>query len=71
MAVVPQNYDEWEHCITVACGIPLTQGFVADRIAALQNANDDHTKRFIETWGTEHHAKTLAWFKEAEARLAQ
>ncbi|MEM6486681.1 MAG: hypothetical protein AAF677_00180 [Pseudomonadota bacterium] len=71
MAIVPTTYDEWEHCITVACGIPLTQDFVVGRIAALQDANDYHTRKFIETWGEAHHAQTLEWFKEAAARLAQ
>ncbi|AWX93881.1 hypothetical protein DPM13_14980 [Paracoccus mutanolyticus] len=31
---VPRTYAEWEHCITVECGIPLTAGYVAGRIPA-------------------------------------
>ncbi|MEM9782198.1 MAG: hypothetical protein AAF899_06950 [Pseudomonadota bacterium] len=71
MPVVPRNYDEWVKCITVDCGIPLTQDFVARRIDALQDESDYHTRKFIETWGAAHHAKTLEWFKEASARLSQ
>ena len=34
MNYIPQTYDEWEHCITVKCGIPLTPAYVAGRITA-------------------------------------
>ena len=69
MSFVPTTYDEWEHCITVQCGIPLTAEFVADRIAAMENPSDFHTQKFIEQWCEAHHAQTLAWFKQAEGRL--
>lgn len=70
MPVIPTTYQEWEHCITVECGIPLTAEYVAQRIEALQNMRDHHTQRFIERWGQEHHTRTLAWFREAEERLS-
>ncbi|MEM6972842.1 MAG: hypothetical protein AAF577_08550 [Pseudomonadota bacterium] len=69
MALIPTTYEEWEHCITVSCGIPLTADFVATRIAALENENDYHTKRFVEVWGDGHRAQTLQWFREAATRL--
>lgn len=71
MPVIPTTYDEWEHCITVECGIPLTAEFVADRIKALQNMRDYHTQKFIARWGKAHHAQTLTWFREAQERLAR
>lgn len=70
MNSVPQSYEEWEHCITVKCGIPLTPDYVAGRIAALENGRDFQTEKFITRWGAAHHARTLEWFREAQSRLA-
>ena len=69
MSFVPTTYEEWEHCITVKCDIPLTPAYLAERIEALQNTNDFHTQKFIEQWGQEHLDQTLAWFQQAEAKL--
>ena len=70
MATIPETYDEWKHCITVKCGIPLTSDYVAQRIAALEDRNDFGTQKLIETWGSEHYARTLGWFREAAQKLA-
>ncbi|MEM9370563.1 MAG: hypothetical protein AAGA26_05360 [Pseudomonadota bacterium] len=69
MSVIPETYEDWEHCITVKCDIPLTADFVAERIEALQDMNDHSTRRFIDRWGDAHHKRTLAWFQEAGQRL--
>ncbi|MEM6481242.1 MAG: hypothetical protein AAF922_02105 [Pseudomonadota bacterium] len=69
MPVIPQSYQEWEHCITVECGIPLTPDYVAERIEALQDTNDHHTQKFIEQYGEAHLTRTLAWFREAQEKL--
>ena len=69
MPLIPRNYEEWKHCITVECEIPLTAEFVAQRIDALQNMDDFRTARFVERWGAAHHARTLAWFRDAEQEL--
>ncbi|MEM9280010.1 MAG: hypothetical protein AAGA76_15695, partial [Pseudomonadota bacterium] len=66
--IIPTTYKEWEHCITVECGIPLTAEFIAERIQELQNTKDYKTKRFIDYWGKAHYGQTLAWFHEAEKR---
>ena len=71
MNALPQTYEEWEHCITVQCGIPLTAVFVASRIEALEDEGDFSTQKFIEQWGQAHHAKTLDWFRRAASRLSQ
>ncbi|MEM7061401.1 MAG: hypothetical protein AAF557_27805 [Pseudomonadota bacterium] len=71
MSIVPQTYDEWEHCITVKCGIPLTSEYVSERIEALENIRNHGTKKFIDQWGEAHHKRTLEWFREAEGRLTQ
>ncbi|MEM6635607.1 MAG: hypothetical protein AAF667_06910 [Pseudomonadota bacterium] len=65
MSFVPTTYDEWKHCITVKCDIPLTPSYVQERIAALGDDKDYHTQKFIERWGPAHHARTLAWFRQA------
>lgn len=70
MSVVPTTYEEWKHCITVSCDIPLTPDYVATRIAALSDDGDFHTQKFIERWGRAHHAQTLQWFQQAAAELS-
>lgn len=62
---IPRTYDEWAHCITVDCGIPLTPDFARERIAALEDMSDHNTQRFIDRWGRAHHARTLGWFRKA------
>lgn len=69
MSFIPQNYDAWEECITVKCGIPLTLAYVRERVVALSDESDYHTQKFISRWGRAHHARTLGWFQEAEAKL--
>ncbi|MEM6712436.1 MAG: hypothetical protein AAF590_09155 [Pseudomonadota bacterium] len=66
--IIPTTYDEWVHCITVKCKIPLTPEFVAERIAELQNKDDYKTHRFIERWGEAHYERTLGWFRQAAER---
>ncbi|WP_298918953.1 hypothetical protein [uncultured Algimonas sp.] len=69
MTQVPQTYEDWERCITVDCGIPLTRDYVAARIDALQDDKDFHTQKFVKTWGEAHRAKTLGWFRQAATAL--
>ena len=69
MLFTPGTYEEWKHCITVDCAIPLTPHFVQERIAALTDKRDFHTHKFIESWGAAHHAQTLAWFRRAAQEL--
>ena len=71
MPLIPTSYEEWEHCITVECKIPLTLEFVEQRIKSLQDNGDFYTQKFIGSWGEAHHAKTLSWFQEAQKRLSQ
>jgi len=65
----PNTFDEWKHCITVQCGIPLTADFVTGRIEALEDRSDYGTRKFIEQWGEAHHAQTLSWFRKAATQL--
>lgn len=70
MSFVPNTFEEWKHCITVTCGIPLTPSYVEERIAALSDATDYHTQKFIERWGSAQHERTVAWFKQAADELS-
>ncbi|MEN0040454.1 MAG: hypothetical protein AAF764_03860 [Pseudomonadota bacterium] len=65
------TYEQWEHCITVECGLELTPDYVEQRIAALQDKSDFHTQKFVKTWGEKHRATVLARFQEAQQKLAQ
>ena len=71
MSFVPKTYEEWKHCITVKCDIPLTTAYVRERIAALTDDRELDTQKFIERWGNAHHARTLAWFRRAAEELEQ
>ena len=66
MAELPRTYDEWKYCITVKCGIALTQDYINERLRALSTKNDHATAKFVEMWGSEHHQNTVSWFKQAE-----
>ena len=64
-----KTYDDWKHCITVLCRIPLTLAYVEQRLAALRDPADQHTQKFIATWGEAHLAKVIGWFEQAEREL--
>lgn len=66
---IPQNYDEWRHCITVKCGIPLTPEYIAERINSLQDGTDFRTRQFLEIYGQQYHQQVLAWFHQAEQEV--
>lgn len=61
---IPQTYDQWRHCIEHHCGIPLTAEFAQKRIKELENPKSEHTKRFIESYGPQHHERVLSWFRQ-------
>jgi len=67
--LVLETYDDWKHCITVDCGIPLTLAYVEQRLAALRNPAEYGTQRFIATWGEVHLARVIGWFEQAEREL--
>jgi len=70
MAFAPNSYEEWKHCITIKCDIPLTENYLADRLYALKNPSDYQTQKFIDRWGAAHLARTIAWFEQAREELA-
>lgn len=65
------TYDNWKHCITVECGIPLTAAYINQRIGALRNPMDHHTQKFIQEYGESHLSKVIGWFETAKSELAE
>ncbi|WFF41200.1 hypothetical protein EVC62_06620 [Salinicola endophyticus] len=64
-APIPEDYTEWRHCITVACGIALTPRYIATRLQALNDPRDYHTQRLLAHYGQDHHRRLIAWFERA------
>lgn len=69
MVELPRTYDEWKYCITVKCGIALTQDYINERLRALSTMNDHATAKFVEMWGSEQHQKTVSWFEQAASEF--
>ena len=67
--IIPTTYQEWQHCITVECGIALTKDFIESRITALQSESDEHTRQFTAKFGPAYKAQVLTWFKQARASV--
>lgn len=64
-----KTYEDWKHCITVLCGIPLSLPYVEQRLAALRNSADYGTQKFVAIWGEDHLVRVIAWFEQAEREL--
>lgn len=64
-----KTYDDWKHCITVLCDIPLTRTYVEERLAALRDPTDHRTQKFVAAWGEAHLACVIGWFEQAEREL--
>ena len=65
-SAIPQNFQEWHHCITVECGLALTPDYIESRIASLKNEKDHYTQQFIKLYGREYLLTVLSWFVLAQ-----
>ena len=65
--MIPDTYEEWRHCITVTCGIPLTAAYIEERLRALQSPRDAATARFRKLYGQRQLDLTIRWFEQARA----
>jgi len=63
---VPQNYEQWRHCITVECGLKLTPDFITERLTAWRNPQSEETTRFRQLYGDAHWQAVLGWFEQAQ-----
>ncbi|MEM7525815.1 MAG: hypothetical protein AAF360_19080 [Pseudomonadota bacterium] len=64
------SYEDWKQCITVACDIPLTADYVDQRLAALRDRGDLHTRKFVDQWGEAHLERVIGWFDQAKREVA-
>jgi hypothetical protein len=61
-----QTFEDWKHCITVLCGIPLTRSYIDQRLAALRDPADYSTQKFVAAWGDQHRLRVIGWFEQAQ-----
>lgn len=66
---IPLNYEDWKHCITEKCGIPLTKAFIEERLNSFQDVNSNYTKKFIRIYGESYTGQIIAWFNLAKHEL--
>jgi len=64
-SIIPQNYEEWRHCIIVECGLELSPSYIQKRITALQDNSEYYTQQFVRKYGKQHHQRVLGWFMQA------
>jgi hypothetical protein len=67
--MMPSTYEEWKHCITVLCGIPLTPAYIEERLRSLRDPRDMMTARFRELYGQRHLDQIIAWFERAKTEI--
>ncbi|MEM9533853.1 MAG: hypothetical protein AAGA23_23240 [Pseudomonadota bacterium] len=67
--VVPETFEQWHHCITVECGIPLTTQFVTERLKVWKDDQAEETTRFRRLYGDDHWRSVISWFERAEKGL--
>lgn len=67
---IPENFEQWRHCITVECGIPLTSHFVQQRLSVWRNEELEETVRFRKVFGDAHWRAVISWFEQAERQAA-
>ena len=65
--MIPNTYEEWRHCITIKCGIPLTDAYIEERLRALRSPRDAATERFRKLYGQRRLDQTIRWFEQARA----
>lgn len=62
--IIPHNFQDWKHCITVKCGIELTPDFVIQRLANMENKESAANRDFIKLYGEEHFNQVREWFQQ-------
>lgn len=63
--MVPQSYDEWVNCITISCKIDLTIPYINERLDALRDSSNAHTKRYTQLYGESYLEQVIGWFEQA------
>ncbi len=60
-----KSYEDWKHCITMLCGIPLTGPYIEQRPAALRDPANNTTQKFAGMWGDQHRLCVIGGFEQA------
>ena len=61
-----KSYEDWTHCITQLCGIPLTGPCIEQRPIALRDPANHTTQKFVAMWGEQHRLRAIGWFEQAQ-----
>ena len=65
----PENYQQWRHCITEECGIPLTSEFVEQRLRVWRDESSQETKRYRKLYGDQYWKFMISCFERASKEL--
>jgi hypothetical protein len=66
--MIPQTFEQWHHCITIACKIQLSLTFIEQRLAVLTDDSNAETQNFTALYGREHLANIILWFTIAKTK---
>jgi len=69
--MIPKNYSEWHHCITVECGLALTTDFIRERLAVWRDEKAFETERFRQLYGDAHWQAVMGWFEQAQQEISR
>lgn len=61
--MIPQNFAEWQICITQHCKTPLTKSFAEQRLAVYTQPQLPETKKFIDLYGQQHLNNIIDWLQ--------
>ncbi len=59
--MIPQTFEQWQHCIVHECGIPLTKDFAKSRLDIYKESNHPETKKFVQLYGAQHLQNIIGW----------
>lgn len=63
--MIPRSFEDWHHCITVKCGIPLTADYIRKRLDALNDPKAYETEKFTKLYGDAYRQQVISWFTRA------
>jgi hypothetical protein len=61
--VIPESYEQWLDCITIRCGINLTDNYIQSRLTELRDAEHPKTVEFATKYGNQHLKQVIRWFE--------
>ena len=62
---IPENYEQWRHCIEVRCNLSLTAAYIEERLIELKDSKHPKTRKYRELYGAEQLQNTIEWFRRA------